>query len=170
MITKTRVQDAGKYRCHLKANSSTYYTVAVIVPAFISIEGDEKVVLSRGEDKLLDCGVSNNTYPPARMVYWEHNDRYIADGPTLPVTVMNQSQTDVDIYECIAFNGYGTPASKKFYVSIKNVEKTLLAESTDMVTASAFQVSNCFCLLCVALVLITQGADRCKTYSTCLTL
>lgn len=122
IITSARFEDAGKYLCLLSSDNSTFYTVAVIVPAFMSIQEDEKIVLSNGEDKLLDCGVSNRTYPPASSVDWMHNDKYIDSGSTLQLK--NMSQNNTGVYKCIAFNGYGIPALKKFYVSVHGVEET----------------------------------------------
>ena len=147
------------------------------------------VNLSSGEGRLLDCGVSNNSYPSASSVYWKHNDKYVSSGPTLQLRNMNQNETGV--YECTASNGYGSPASKKFYVSVDGVATTTVQattvplttvptsaiqndslgqvqvtdnvrveDSNTVVSASASQTNHPFCLLYVVLCLVKQSADH----------
>ena len=77
------------------------------------------VTLSKGEDRQLDCCVLNTSYPPLDDVHWNYNEQYIASGTTLQLRNFDQSQAGV--YECSAFNGYGTPAVKKFFVSLDAV-------------------------------------------------
>ena len=84
--------------------------------------GDETIILSRGEDRLLDCILSNGTYPPPISVYWKYNGSYIATGTSLQLRDADQNQTGV--YECTTFSGYGSPASKRFYVVVDDIGRT----------------------------------------------
>jgi hypothetical protein len=51
---------------------------------------DETVVLSNGEDRLLDYGVWNRSYPQTTSVDWKYNDKYMSSGPILQLK--NESQ------------------------------------------------------------------------------
>ena len=159
------------------------YNNICIVPVFILNPRDETVTLSRGEGRLLDCGVSNSSYPPAKSVDWKHNDTWIDSGPTLQLRGMDQNETGV--YECTAFNGYGIPTSKKFYVSVDGVGETIRSPTVPLTTvptsaiqndrvtddvrvegdntaisASASQVFHPFCLFLMVLCLINQGFEH----------
>ena len=148
--------------------------------------GDETVTLAKGESKQLQCNVLNGSYPPVDNIYWKHNGKYIASGTILQLRDMDQNRTGV--YECTAFNGYGNRASKKFYVSVDDVEETtstpsslptsarqndslLQAQVTDslpvqkhinstVVSDSVTRASHLSCLLYGVLCIVKQSADH----------
>ena len=106
-----------------------------VVPASFCSPGDEKTTLAKGEDGQLDCCVQNDSYPPLDNVHWNHDGQYIASGPTLQFKDFDQNQTGG--YECTAYNGYGTPATKRFFVSLdaggrKIVQPTTVGSSSDL--------------------------------------
>lgn len=169
IITKANVEDAGRYRCFLRADNNTFCTVGVIVPAFMSPQGDEKVTVFNGEDRKLDCGVSNRSYPNVSSVDWKYNGEYKTSGPILQLK--NVSHNEAGVYECIAFNGYGIPASKKFHISVHDVGETSkptlipaivqVTDNTQMGTKTTLIISSAkanspLCLLFVVLWLIKQ--------------
>lgn len=108
------------------------------VPASILTPGNEVMSLAKGEDGHLDCSMSNDSYPRTAHVVWKHNGYYVAIGPILRIRDFNQNQTGV--YECTAFNGYGTPDSKKFHVSLDNVGGTNFSPN-DIDTISVTQAT-----------------------------
>ena len=96
------------------------------------------MTLSKGDDRQLDCCVLNDSYPPLDNVYWNYNNQYIASGTTLKLSDFDEDQTGV--YQCSASNRYGTPAVKKFFVSLdavggrNTVPLTTVGSSSDVRT------------------------------------
>jgi hypothetical protein len=141
------------------------------------IPGDETITLSTGKGIILNCSVSNSSYPPAESVDWMHNNTYVRSGSILELPGVSQSEAGV--YQCSAYNGYGLPASKKFYVSsvvkdtstsptttvpISATDSVIRTQVTDGVLVeganttasdSVPTVFHPFCLLYVVLCLIT---------------
>jgi hypothetical protein len=163
----------------------------------MSIQGDEHIFLSDGEDKLVDCGVSNSSSPTASSIDWTYNDKYISSGPTLQLR--NMSKNESGVYTCIAFNGYGIPALKKFYILVDGMEETtmlptVITESPEIVPtydretdklikgqvtdnvcpksaiSSFSQANDSIYFLCMMFCVIKLCADSYKTYSTYLPL
>jgi hypothetical protein len=155
LLKEAGVKDAGKYRCVLSNDTSTFYTAAIFVPAFLLNPNDETVILSKGKGILLDCGVSNSSNPQNTQVYWKHNgtDILVGSGPTLQLRGMEHSETGV--YECLVYNGYGNPVSKKFHVVATRAPETIptpvnnasVVEWTDWdASASSLHVLHPLCL------------------------
>ena len=114
----------------------------------------------------------NGSYPLVAHddVYWNYNGRYIARGTTLPLEDFDQNQTG--LYECTAYNGYGIPATKRFFVSFDGEEarnRSTVQPTTDIQTtvqtqttvdiASAAQCFHPTHLLSIITLLIKQGFD-----------
>ena len=72
---------------------------------------------SSGENIRLRCYVSNDSYPQTAFVFWRFNGSYIAIGIILQLRDVALSNL-TGVYECVAYNGYGTPARKTFRVTL----------------------------------------------------
>ena len=105
-----------------------------VVPASLQNPEDETLTLSKGEDKRLDCRVSNDPYPPIENIFWKHNGNYFASGTSLLLRGSDQNETGD--YECTVFNGHGIPVSKRFDVSIATVRPCKLDHPPTLVSIS----------------------------------
>jgi hypothetical protein len=87
----------------------------VAVPVSFAQPGNEVVTVSPGDNKQLQCLVSGGSYPHPSGVSWNFNGTYIATAAA--IQLFNITYNQVGVYECVAFNGYGTPAKKTFTVT-----------------------------------------------------
>lgn len=73
------------------------------------------MTVSAGESRQLNCSVSNESYPRPATVLWKHGESYVSTGRVLQLRDIDKNQTG--LYECIAYNGYGSPDTKTFSVT-----------------------------------------------------
>ena len=92
------------------------------MPASILHAGNKIVTVSPGENKRLRCFVFNGSYPQPVDIFWKLNGSYIAAGKILQLRDISHNLTGV--YECVAYNGFGIPATKTFHVTFRGHEQT----------------------------------------------
>jgi hypothetical protein len=82
-IERVGYQDQGQYKCVLSDQQWISYTVTIFVPLMLCNPGNKVVTVYSGEDKQLDCCISNKSYPRPQGILWSHNGQYIAIQPLL---------------------------------------------------------------------------------------
>ncbi|XP_059482305.1 protein amalgam-like isoform X2 [Neocloeon triangulifer] len=122
-ISKVMADDSGNYTCQMAIQSKpsiTHQLRVLLAPRIINWVHGLKKTLNKGDSLTLSCSATGYPQP---SISWSRKGRHMPNGEDTidgeSITFENVNRKHIGIYECMATNNVGDPATSSVEVEVK---------------------------------------------------